>query len=387
MRLQRAAEQAMEGKLQEFDQKRLESLKARGREDEFVPVAGALVCMDNRPGFEGYVRAMVGGRDFDKSKFNTATQAKRQPGSSVKPFVWAAALDNGMTAADIVIDEPYVRIDAAGNRWAPQNFTGEFLGPVTLRRALEKSVNIVSIKLVERLGMPTVRSYLHRAGIETPIDDVVGLTIALGTPVVTVLEHCTAYSTFAKGGVRADPTFVTEIKDRDGFRRYRGQVRKEPGAIKEDVAYAMTYLMEGVASWGTGARSRDLNRPRAGKTGTSNDSRDAWFCGYTPDYTCIVWVGYLDNRPLGQGRNYTGGRLACPIWTAFMLKAHEGLPVKEFVPPPGIEFHQIDKETGLAEGSFREVFIRGTEPIQERPEPLEEPEELIMMEEDAFAVL
>lgn len=368
MRLQRAAEEALLTALAKFDEDKLEYLAKRDRQAEFTPVMGALVCIDNRPGYEGWVRAMVGGRDFERNKFNAATQARRQAGSSVKPFVWAAAIDSGMTPSTMIVDEPFEMIDAAGNLWQPKNFTPEFQGPISLRWALAKSINTVSIKLVQQLGMPVVRSYWQRAGITTPIDNVVGLTLALGTPDVTVIDQCTAFATFARLGMYHSPVMVTEIRDRDGFTRYdyRHFVRKER-AMAENVAYVMTYLMEGVARWGSGARSKDLDRPRAGKTGTTNESRNVWFCGFTPQFTAVVWMGYADNRPLGRGRDYTGGRLACPIWTDFMVRVHKGLPVRDFTVPEGVVFHNVEFETGLAGGEFKEAFIAGTEPPAEMP--------------------
>ena len=369
MDLQRAAEEVLLSALDAFDEQKLEDLRKQGKEEEFVPVSGALVCLDNRPGFKGWVRAMIGGRDFETEKFNIATQARRQPGSSIKPFVWAAALEHGMSPSTIVVDAPFAMIDPAGNRWAPKNFTPEFAGPVSLRVALEKSINIVSIKLVREIGMPFVRSYYQRAGITTPIDNVVGLTIALGTPDVKIIDQTVAYSTFANGGMRYDPIMITTIRDRDGFTRYdyRSYARKRR-AMPENIAYVMTYLLEGVAQWGTGSRSAALERPRAGKTGTTNENRNVWFCGFTPQFTCVVWIGYKDNRSLGRGRAYTGGRIACPIWTDFMVRAHEGLPVEDFeVPDEGVEFHNVDRATGLAGGSFREAFIEGTKPPTEIP--------------------
>jgi 1A family penicillin-binding protein len=367
--LQEAAEEALVAALDAFDEKKREYLEARDRLDEFVPVSGALVCLDNRRGQEGKIRAMVGGRDFSESKFNMARQALRQPGSSVKPFVWAAALDSGMTPSDLVMDAPIVRIDAMKNVWKPQNFTGEFTNqPMTLRRALEKSVNSVAIRLVERTGMPLVRSYLQSAGITSPISDHVNLTIALGTPEMTVIDVAVAYSSFAGNGVRCkEPTYVDTIRDRDGFLLHEGRVDLVQ-AMREDIAYAMTYLLQGVCEpYNTGWRTRELDRPRAGKTGTSNESRNVWFSGFTPYYTCIVWLGYEDNRPLGKGRDYTGGRLACPVWTTFMVKAHEGLPPTDFTVPGGVKFHNVDRETGLAGGKHPEVFIRNTRPPIERP--------------------
>jgi len=375
MRLQRAAEEVLCAALDEFDAKKLESLEKQGKEDEFVPVTGALVCLDNRPGYQGMVRAMVGGRDFETQKFNCATQAKRQPGSSVKPFVWAAAIAYGLTPSSIEIDEPYERIDPWGNRWTPKNFTPDYKGPITLRNALKKSINIVSVKLTERLGMPVVRSYLERAGIRTPIPSAVNLTIALGTPEVTVLDHCTAYSTLAAGGLRFDPVMVTELKNRDGLTLSK-HARPDPDdlvrVMPPNVAFVITHLMQGVCDYGgTGSRTRALERPRAGKTGTTNESRDVWFCGVTPQYTCVVWIGYADFRPLGRGKPYTGGRLAAPVWTQFMIRAHEGLPKLDFEEPEGVEWYDVDPETGLAGGSFREAFIAGTQPPTEMPPELE----------------
>jgi penicillin-binding protein 1A len=371
MRLQRAAEEALLGALEEFDEKKREALKRQGKEDEFYPVSGALVCIDNgklNPDEAGFVRALVGGRDFRHDKFNRATQAKRQPGSSIKPFVWAAALDGrDMTPSTIMYDRPYVKAN-----WAPKNFDGKYSGPITLRRALEKSVNIVSILLVDKVGMARVRSYYQDAGITLPIDDSVSTTIALGTPVVYPIDQCAAYATFAMGGTHVRPTMITEVIDRDGFKRFdHTNFPKRNSAFSPELAYVMTYLMEGVTKYGTGTRTKDLGRPCAGKTGTSNDSKDVWFCGFTPQYTCVVWVGYDDNRSLGRGNDYTGGRLACPIWTKFMIKAHEGLTTEEFTKPHAVEMINVSRESGLAGGNFPEAFMPGTKPPSAPPPPPE----------------
>lgn len=393
MRLQRVAEDALTRALTAFDEKKRKYLEARGQLDEFVPVSGALICIDNRPPFAGAVRAMVGGRDFEKEKFNTVTQARRQPGSSIKPFVWAAAIATGsFTPSTIIVDEPFVRLDGAGNRWAPANFGGEYLGPIPLRVALEKSVNIVSVKLVEQLGMPVVRSYLQSCGITTPISDEVGLTIGLGTPDVLVIDHCVAYSCFANGGIRNDPALITEIRNRDGLVRYSyaGHTRRE-SALDARVAYIVTHMLQGVCTpdpslrsaqyphgyYPTGHRAAALKRPCAGKTGTTNSSRNVWFCGFTPDFTCVVWLGYRDNRPLGHGEDYTGGRLACPIWTEFMIAAHEGLPPREFEVPYGVTFYEIDRLTGVLGGKYREAYLTGTAPpAQWQYTPLAEQQDL-----------
>ena len=375
MRLQKAAEDVLLTALEAFDESKMAYLKARGREDEWVPVTGALVCIDNREPFQGFVRAMVGGRDFETQKFNTATQALRQPGSSVKPFIWAAAIDNGYTPSSVVIDEPYLRVDTAGTKWEPKNFNGTHYGPITIRHALEKSVNIVSIKLVEPLGIPTIRSYFEDCGIPA---DISAPSIALGVHEVTVLQHCVAYSAFANLGILHDPVLITEVYDRDGLKQYdyRDHARRRR-ALDADVAYVVVSMMKGVCTpdstlrwtdkylgyYPSGHRSSTLKHPHGGKTGTTNKSRNVWFCGFTPQYTCIVWVGYRDNRPLGSGINYTGGRLACPIWTDFMLVAHEGLEEVDFEKPYGVEFHNIDRLKGTAGGTYREAYLsRGDAP-------------------------
>lgn len=393
MRIQRAAERVMREHLEKFDEKKRKQLEARGQLDEFMPVSGALVCIDNRKGYQGFVRAMVGGRDFDSQKFNDATQALRQPGSSVKPFVWAAAIDNGMTPSTIIVDEPFSRSAGGGQVWSPKNFDGKYHGPMTLRHALEKSVNIISIKLTAQLGMPVVRSYLKRCGITTPIDNVVGLTIALGTPDIHVIDQAVAYSTFPNLGTRYDPVMVTDIRNRDGVPRYdyRDTQTVDPNALDPAVAYVVTHMLQGVCTpdystgyYPTGHRTSRLERPRGGKTGTTNSSRNVWFCGFTADFTCVVWIGYRDNRPLGRGADYTGGRLACPAWTDFMIEAHEGLPVRDFDVPPGVTFYDIDRIRGTRGGNYKEAYVDGTAPPADwgysKPVNLDSSEETMLEE-------
>lgn len=373
MHMQEAAEKALLEALDRFDEKKLTWLTKVGREEEFVPVSGALVCIDNREGSEGFVRAMVGGRDFDTVKFNSATQAKRLIGSSIKPFVWAAAVASGMTPSTVIVDEPYVRVNSAGKAWAPKNFDGKFHGPMPIRQALERSINIVSIKLVEQLKVPYVRSYLESCGIQT--DPQQGLTIALGTPHVTVMEMCSAYATFANDGKRYSPILITDIKDRDGNTRYDyTEFAEVTEAMAPDVAFVVNHMLQGVATpfpgggySPTGARTHVINRPRGGKTGTTNDSRDAWFAGFTPEFTCVVWLGYADNRPLGEGRDrdgltFTGGHQSAPVWIEFMQAACDGLPVRDFDVPENIEFVEIDRRTGYRGGKYKEAYIKGNGP-------------------------
>jgi penicillin-binding protein 1A len=394
MRLQRLAEASMFAAMDKFDEDRYKQLEARGQLEDFVPVTGALVCLDNREPYQGYIRAMVGGRDFDERKFNNATQALRQPGSSFKPFVWAAGIDNGMTPSTIIVDAPFERVAGNGAMWRPQNFDLEFHGPMTIRHALEKSVNIVAIKIAEQLGMPLVRSYIQRCGITTPISNDVGVTIALGTPDVLVIDMATAYSTFPNLGVRYDPMYVTEVQNRDGLKLYDGENyrTREENALDPAVAYVMVDLLRGACTpdpsigyYPTGNRTEALQRPRGGKTGTTNQNRNVWFCGFTPEYTCVVWIGYSDNRPLGSGTNYTGGRMASPVWTEFMIGAHEGLPITEFKVPDGVTFHNIDRLRGTAGGKYKQAYVAGTAPpsgwtyaAEETPENLDAEDEALL---------
>ena len=386
MRLQESAEQALLTALDEFDEKKRKHLEKQGKLDEFIPVSGGLICLDNRPAYRGFVRAMVGGRNFVKEKFNTTTQAKRQPGSSIKPFVWAAAIASGLTPSTVIVDGPFQRVAPNGKIWSPKNFGGDYYGPIPIRLALEKSINIVAIKLLEQVGPPLVRSYLQRCGIPTYVE---GLTIALGSGEVRLIDHAAAYSVFANGGIRHDPVLITEIRDRDGVQRYNYRdFTKTEQAMDPKIAYVAMHMLQGVCEpdfsakhYPTGWRTHVLERPRGGKTGTTNDSRDAWFCGFTGTYTTIVWVGYRDNRSLGRGRDYTGGRLAAPIWVDFMLEAHKGIPVTKFPVPPGIEFHSINRLTGVAGGTYKEAYIKGTAPPARWYGDMQTEEEFTLMED------
>ena len=377
MRLQQIAEEVLLTALDKFDAEKLEYLKKRNRESEFIPVSGALVCLDNRVGedfdYRGYVRAMVGGRDFDVAKFNNATQALRQPGSSVKPFVWLTALDNGMTPSDYVVDERVTYVDAVGTPWSPQNFSGKYIGPMPIRKALEMSKNIISVKLADQFGTSLVRSYMRSAGTKLPIAD--GLSMALGASDTRIIDQAESYTTLANGGIRIAPTMVTEIKDRDGIVRFDINTYRRPERVfPADATYQIVSLMQGVCTpankygyYPSGRRTETLGRPRAGKTGTSNESRNVWFCGFTAQFTCVIWLGYDDNRPLGKGDAFTGGGLASPIWTEFMIGANEGLPIEDFDVPPGVEFYDINRSTGLAGGDYTEAYIRGTKPPTQPP--------------------
>jgi penicillin-binding protein 1A len=311
------------------------------------------------------ILAEVGGYDFRPGGFNRAARAVRIPGSAFKPILYAAAIESRrFTAASIVNDAPDVY-----DRWKPQNYEKEeFRGPVRLRVALAHSINTVAIKLLEQVGIPAVKGMAGRVGVTSPIADDVGLALALGATTVHPLEMANAYSTFAAGGLRADPVLVTKVGDEVI------SPAAPVAAISPDVAYVVVSLMRSVIQEGTAASAAGrLRRPAAGKTGTSNALRDAWFIGFTPELLAAVWVGFDDQKKLGRGE--AGAKTALPIWTDFMVKALAGQPVRDFVQPPGIVVQRIDKATGLlpAPGKeagpdgFDEVFLDGTAPTETAP--------------------
>lgn len=359
--------------------------------DQVPEVQGAVVSIAIP---SGYVRAMVGGYDFLTSQFNRAYQARRQPGSAFKPIIYAAALDKGFTPASVINDSPVIYEDALRDEnWKPKNYEDRFYGPTTLRTALTYSRNVVTIKLLRDIGVPYAIQYARRLGIESPLT--ADLSLALGSSEVTPLELVRAYAVFASRGHLIRPIFIKKVVDRDGQvleenhplpleadigRREGGIVEEDlksgesnvyPQVISEQTAYLMTSLLRSVVQEGTGWRAREIGRPCAGKTGTTNEYTDAWFIGYTPDLITGVWVGFDEKKPLG--RFETGSRAASPIWVACMQKALAGKPVKNFLIPDGIVFAKIDRNTGfLASPSTKDVifecFKEGTQPTQYAPE-------------------
>lgn len=318
---------------------------------------GALVAMEPAT---GNVRALVGGYDFDRSHFNRAIQARRQPGSSFKPLVYAAALDRNFTPASVIVDEPISYRDN-GRIWAPQNFDKKFHGPTSLREALTKSRNVVTVRLAERIGLSYLTAYLPRFGLQGPIPR--NLSIALGTLEVTPMELAVAYSTFANNGLRATPVMITEISDAQG----QVLVRNEPQltqVLPPTTAYQVTSMLQDVVRRGTGTAAQGLNQPTAGKTGTTNDLEDAWFVGYTPQLLSVVWVGFDNKRPLGP--KSTGGRVSAPIWKTFMAQALTDVPEGHFPVPDGLRCVNIDPNTGTRAGAggspYLECFREGSEP-------------------------
>ncbi len=325
-------------------------------------VEAALVALDPAT---GAVRALVGGFDFERSEFDRAVQARRQTGSAFKPFVFAAALAEGLTLADSLVDEPTVFLDPRQPvPYLPKNYTNQYYGAVTLRRALEKSANVATVRLLDKVGTNAVIETSRRLGISSGLRPYASL--ALGSFEISLLELTSAFGTFANNGVRVEPHLVEEVLDRSGSTLFR----KEPeirDAVGPQIAYLMTRVMEGVITDGTGRAAASLGRALAGKTGTTDDYTDAWFVGYAPDLAVGVWVGFDEKKSLGKRE--TGAGAALPIWTGFMRRALEHLPDREFERPERISVVVIDRQTGLRANPaascsepFSEVFVSGTEP-------------------------
>jgi penicillin-binding protein 1A len=347
---------------------------------EQVPeLEGALVAMDPRT---GRVLALVGGFSFSESEFNRATQAYRQPGSSFKPIVYSAALDNGYTPASVVLDAPLEVVNADGSVWRPENYAQEFYGPQTLRRGIERSRNVMTVRLAKDIGMPLVAEYARMFGVYDTLNPL--LAMSLGAGETTDLKMTAAYATMANGGRKIVPTLIDRIQDRYGKTVMRHDQRicdgcnatgwnnqPEPLIIdnREQVldpmtAYQITSMMEGVVQRGTGTGAKGLGRPVAGKTGTSSDYKDAWFIGFTPEMAVGVYVGF--DKPRNMGRQATGGELAVPIFTEFMQNALKGTPPTPFNMPGGMTQVWIDGATGVkangGQAAINEAFKPGTGP-------------------------
>jgi penicillin-binding protein 1A len=326
-------------------------------------IQGALIALDTHT---GHIKAMVGGRDFLDSQWNRATQAPRQPGSAFKVFVYTAAIDNGITTCDIVMDDPIVVEMADSTEWRPQNFGEEFHGPVTVRHALAKSINIPAIKIADQIGQNTVIRYARRMGIKSELHPY--LSISLGTFEVNLLELTSAVSALATSGIRAEPIAITRVEARDGRTLERNEPRRSE-AISAQTAFVVNSMLQSVVNEGTAVsiRARGIKRNLAGKTGTTDEYGDAWFIGFSPDLAAGVWVGFDERRSMGEKE--TGARVALPIWLDFMTQALEAVPDRSFPEPHGIVRREICLETGLLATSHCpetrvEVFISGTEPLR-----------------------
>ena len=344
-------------------------------------ISGSLVAMDPH---SGRVLAMVGGFSFSQSQFNRATQAKRQPGSAFKPFVYAAALDNGYTPSSVVLDGP-IKIDQGGSLgiWEPKNYSGKYAGPQTLRRGIENSRNLMTIRLANDMGMPLVAEYAKRFGIYDY--EIKGLASSLGSRETSVLRMVSAYAVIANGGKRINPSLIDRIQDRYGKTIYRHEERtcencsadrwlNQPEPELTDnrdqvldpmTAYQVTSMLEGVVQRGTARVVGGLGVPIAGKTGTTNEEKDAWFIGYSPDLVVGVFVGF--DRPTPMGKGNTGGGLAAPIFVDFMKDALSHTAAIDFRVPEGIKLYPIAAKTGLLAsagnpGVIMEAFKPGTKP-------------------------
>lgn len=374
---------------------RLEPLaEAKWRLAQVPRVEGALVAVDPQ---DAAIKALVGGFDFARSKFNRAAQALRQPGSSLKPFIYSAALNKGFTPASIINDAPIV-FEGRGLQpdWRPENYSGRFFGPTRLRVALTHSRNLVSIRLLQAIGVDYALDYLRRFGFHTETFPH-NLSLALGTAEVTPLEMASAYAVFANGGYRVEQHLIDRVEDEMGNVLYVNRLPRacsgaqcwrddsgQSGAQSQLVSvtaaasprapsdaeipeqradtpvaqrvveaqniYLMTSMMRDVIRLGTGRRAMQLGRgDLAGKTGTTNDQRDAWFAGFNDSVVSVAWVGFDQPRPLGNQE--TGGRAALPMWMEFMAEALKGQPEQPLRQPPGLVAVRIDPQSGLLAGA------------------------------------
>jgi penicillin-binding protein 1B len=356
--MQRYAEEALTAGLDDIDKLRFKRIKQH--------VQGCLIAIEPQT---GYIRAFVGGRSFSKSQFDRISQAVRQPGSVFKPVVYAEAFEEAFnspnivfTPATLVPDEPWL-LKYANQEWEPKNYDGQYHGIVTLRMALSQSMNIATARLAMAVGLPKIASLGEKLGFPTvkPYP-----SIALGTFEVSPWQVAEAYTVFANGGVKTELLSIKKVTDADGKTLQRSQIEVKR-ILHAQTAYLITDMLKTVMQRGTAAAvSRwGFTRPAAGKTGTTDEYRDAWFVGYTPNLLCVVWTGYDDNTPIKM----TGGQAALPIWVRFMLKATQNQTADDFVSPNGIVARMIDPTTGLLASDqcpdgVPEIFIQGTEPTQ-----------------------
>jgi penicillin-binding protein 1A len=372
---QKAAREAIRFGLDAY----LERQPDMAEEEEKNPIDGALLAID-LPG--GYVRAMVGGIDHERSQYNCAVQARRQPGSAIKPLIYAAALDKGYTPATIVVDSPLVFNDPVlEEKWKPKNYSRYFVGPTTLRDALTHSRNVVTIKILRDIGVNYAIRYARRLGMTSPLSP--DLSLALGSSEVTLQELLVVYSAFAMEGNKTVPITILKIVDADG-RVLEEHLPQMEEVVSPQTAYLVTSMLESVVKEGTGRAVRSLGIPCAGKTGTTNEFKDAWFIGYTPDRIAGVWIGR--RQPQNLGRKESGGRAAAPVWLHYMKETLPGGSRKSFSMPSGIVFSRIDTKTGLlasrsSKKTRLECFAEGTEPKEFSPEERDQDEADFFKEE------
>jgi penicillin-binding protein 1A len=324
-------------------------------------VEAALISLDPN---DGAVRALVGGFDFHLNQFNHVTQAWRQPGSSFKPFIYSASLEKGFTAATIINDAPlsFSAAQTGSKSWEPKNFDGKYGGPMRMREALAKSKNLASIRILQAIDLQYARDYISRFGFDVDKHPPY-LPMALGSGSVTVLQMAVGYAVFANQGYRIQPYFIKRIEDEQGnileVTHPKTPSNGAPRVIDPRNAFIMTSMMQDVINYGTAVRAKQLKRSDlAGKTGTTSNFIDAWFCGFQKDLVAAAWIGY--DEPQSLGTNETGGRVALPIWMQYMSAALKDVPIAKYTPPEGILAERIDPNTGLrvASGGITEYFFR-----------------------------
>ncbi len=306
--------------------------KARVSLEQSSGIQGALLALDNAT---GDIKAMVGGRDFDESKFNRSTQALRQVGSSFKPYVYTTAIDQGISPDDVVVDAPVV-FQSGGEPYAPHNYDLKYEGAITLRRALAQSRNVPAVKIASQVGINAVIETARKFGVTSAIPPY--LPVALGSAEITLMEQTAAFAVFPNDGVRVTPRYIRKVTD------FEGRVLEENFPEVRDVisartARVMTMLLQGVVQSGTAVRAKSLKHPLAGKTGTTNDFTDAWFVGFSPSITCGVWIGFDEKKTIGKKE--TGGVAALPMWIDFMKVALEGRAQEDFIPAPPIPISAV----------------------------------------------
>ncbi len=330
--------------------------------DQVPLVDGALVAMEIKT---GKIRALIGGSDFATKKFDRAIQAYRQTGSAFKPFIYAAAFERGYTPSDVMVDQPLSYYDPYSKEtWSPQNYTGDFMGPMTLRRALELSRNTVAVQLLEQVGVKYAIDYIGHFDTVQKMQPY--LPLALGASEATLLSMVRAYGAFANQGLMLEPMMIEKILDRSGNTLEQNMPRAKE-VMRADIAYLLTDVLQGVIQRGTAVKAKSLKRPLAGKTGTTDDCTDAWFIGYTPSLVAGVWVGFDEKKTLGKKE--TGAEAALPIWIDFMKEVLADKPVEEFQATSNIITVAIDRHTGLRATAdctdvIIESFIAGSEPRQ-----------------------
>lgn len=323
-------------------------------------VEASLVSLDPH---DGTIRAMVGGFDFGRNQFNHVTQAWRQPGSSFKPFIYSASLEKGFTPATVVEDAPlsFTAAETGSDQWDPRNFDGNYEGPVRVREGLVKSKNLVSIRILQGMGVQYAQDYVARFGFD-PKQHPPYLPMALGAGSVTPMQMAVGYAAFANGGFRVAPYFIKRIEDVNGRTLEQAKPERAGQGAKQIIdprnAFLMTSMMQDVIHRGTATKAKQLGRTDlAGKTGTTSNYVDAWFCGYQSDLVAIAWIGF--DTPRSLGNNETGGHAALPIWINYMGKIMKGVPMGSYSPPPGITTAKINPATGLRDpqGTMTEYFF------------------------------